>query len=328
LGDLLSKSIRRLIKRGSMAYPRTIFKNRLGHFRAGWRIAIYVTTVFVLFKLLDRFGESTLMRLGESPGDYELLVHRFISKFLVLLASLLPGLALLKWLDRRPLAMLGLGFYKGAFKELCTGVLISLIMVILHVLILWGTGGATFAFNGYSWSLALYLACVLLVLMVSAAYEEVLFRGYIFQALIEGSGFWIALVIYSLLFGAAHLTNDKISVVSIAVTIVAGAFLGIIYYKTRALWMAIGAHFVWNFMLGPVMGLGESKFLTRTLFTSGPAASGPFKGMESASDIVLGILCLAAAVYLWKAQWLRPRESNRRLWAGYPESEILNRRNT
>lgn len=309
-----------------MANPRIILKNRLGHIRVCWRIAVYAAAVFVLFKPLDWLGKSALAAIGDGPGDYELLIIRFIDKFIAFLAVLLPGLALLKWLDRRPLAMIGLGFYKGALRELFTGMLVSFIILIVLVLILWATGGTTFIFNGISAGLVLYLACVFAVLVVSAAYEEVLFRGYVFQSLIEGGGFWTALAIYSLLFGAAHLSNDKISAVSIFVTIVAGAFLGIIYYKTRALWMAIGSHFIWNFMLGPVMGLGESKFLKHALFTSGPAVSGPFKGVENISDIILGILCLAVAVYLWKAKWLRPNEYNGRMWERYsqerPEAAI------
>jgi hypothetical protein len=64
--------------------------------------------------------------------------------------------------------------------------------------------------------------------------------------MIEGSSFCISLGIYSLLFGAAHLSNEGITVYSIAVAVMAGAFLGILYIKTRALWMCIGVHFIWN----------------------------------------------------------------------------------
>jgi membrane protease YdiL (CAAX protease family) len=299
---------------------KKLFKNRFGHFRAGWRIIFYIAAGIPLFKLLDLFGDSALMAPGDNPGDYALLVTRFIMKFLVFLAVLLPGLALLKWVDKRPKALLGTGFYRGAVKELGTGMLLGFILLGLTILVLWASGAAVFTFNGISPGMILYLAAVLAVLAVSAAYEETLFRGYVFQALIEGSGFWIALAVYSLLFGAAHLSNDKISVVSIAVTIAAGAFLGMVYYKTRALWMGIGAHFIWNWMIGPVTGLSESKFLRRTLFSSRPAASGPFAGLKlgTVSDIILGILCLALTIYLWKAKWLKPAAYNQKLWSAYP----------
>jgi len=301
-----------------MAGVKKLFKNRFGHFRAGWRIVFYVAAVIPLFKLLDLFGESPLMALGDNPGDYRLLATRFIMKFLVFLAVLFPGLALLKWVDKRPAALLGTGFYRGAIKELGIGMLLGFILVGLTALVLWASGAAVFTFNGISLSMLLYLAAVLAVLAVSAAYEEVLFRGYIFQALIEGSSFWIAIGIFSLVFGAAHLSNDNISVVSITGTVAAGAFLGVLYYKTRALWIGIGAHCIWNWMVGPATGLGESKFLRRTLFSSGPSPSGPFAKIDTMSDIVLGILCLALAAYLWKAKWLKPAECNRKRWAAYP----------
>ena len=246
-----------------------IIKNRFGHYRAGWRIFFYIVFVLILFKALDLLHTSFLVIQGEHLTDYALLLNRCGSKFSQLLAVFIPGIVLLRWVDKRPIPLLGIGFYKGALKELSIGMLMGFSLVTLTVVIYWLSGGASFSFNGFSIDLLLYLLGVLVVLVVSAAYEEVLFRGYIFQSLIEGSNIWIALGIYSLLFGAAHLSNEGVTVFSVAVTIVAGVFVGIIYFKTKALWMCIGAHFMWNWTMAPLFGMGvsEIKFLQRSLFT-------------------------------------------------------------
>jgi len=298
----------------------TIFRNRFGHLRAGWRIFLYVASVLMLHKLLDLFADSLLFIQGENPGDYPLLWNRFAGKSLQLLAVLVPGIVLLKWMDKRPIALLGIGFYKGTLRELATGMLLGLILIPLSVSILWLTGAASISFAGFSSDLLLYLLCTLFIFIISAAYEEILFRGYIFQSLIEGSSFCISLGIYSLLFGAAHLSNEGITVFSIAVTVMAGAFLGVLYIKTRALWMCIGVHFIWNWTQASLfgMGLSDSKFLRKSLFTYQPSKSFLFKGHDVASEIVLGAWLIVLTIYLWKAGWLRPAEYNKKLWSRYP----------
>lgn len=297
-----------------------IFKNRFGHLRAGWRIFIYIAFVAILFKLLNLFENSFLLIRGENLSDYPLLLNRFVSKFFQLLSVSIPGIVLLRWIDKRPITLLGIGFYKGALRELSIGMLMGFILIILSISILWLAGWASFSFNGFSTSLLLYLFSVLVVLVISAAYEEILFRGYIFQSLIEGSNVWITLGIYSLLFGAAHLSNEGITIFSIAVTVFAGVFVGIIYFKTRALWMCIGVHFIWNWTLGPLfgMGLSGSKFLKRSMFAYKPSESFFIHGQDALSEIVQGILIIALTIYIWKAKWLKPAECNRKLWSYYP----------
>jgi membrane protease YdiL (CAAX protease family) len=306
--------------RSSINPMARVFKNRFGHFRAGWRILFYLAFAVVLLKLLDLLGNSLLLIRGENLSDYSLLVNRFVSKFMKLLAVFIPGIVLLKWVDKRPVTLLGTGFYKGSLRELSTGMLIGLITGTAGVLILRLTGWASFSFNGFSIDMLLYLFGCLAVLVVSASYEEILFRGYIFQSLIEGSDFWITLVVFSLLFGAGHIGNVGATGFTIAFTVIAGVFLGVIYFRTRALWMCIGVHFMWNWTMAPVFGMGvsESKFLTRSLFTYSPWESGFIGGPDTISEIVQGIMLIALTIYIWKANWLRPAEYNRRLWANYP----------
>jgi len=304
----------------SMKPITTIFKNRFGHFRAGWRIFFYIAFAVVLLKLLDLLGNSFLLVRGENLSDYSLLLNRFVSKSIRLLSVFIPGIVLLKWVDRRPVSLLGTGCYKGSLRELSTGMLMGLFTGTVCVLILRLTGWASFSFNGFSMPILLYLLACLVVLVVSASYEEILFRGYIFQSLIEGTNFWIAVVVFSLLFGAGHMGNVGVTVFTIAFTVIAGVFLGVIYFKTRALWMCIGVHFIWNWTMGPIFGMGvsDSKFLRRSLFSYNPWESGFIGGPDTISEIIQGVVLIALTIYIWKVNWVKPAEYNRKLWAKYP----------
>ena len=297
-----------------------IFRNPFGHFRAGWRIFFYIAFMIVLFRLLDLLGKSFLIIQGENLSDYSLLLNRFISKFLVLLSVFIPSVVLLKWVDKRQVSLLGTGCYKGYLRELSIGMSLGFFMVTATAFILWLTGWASFSFNGFSIDMFLYLLSCLVVLVISASYEEILFRGYVFQSLIEGSNFWIALGIFSLLFGSAHISNPEVTVFTLAVTVFAGIFLGVMYYRSRALWMCIGVHFMWNWTMAPVFGMGISRsvFLKRSLFSYEPSAPGFVHGADAMSELIQGILLVALTIFIWKAKWLKPAEYNRKLWAKYP----------
>jgi membrane protease YdiL (CAAX protease family) len=297
-----------------------VFKNRFGHLRAGWRILAYLACAVILSQIFDLFQDPYLLIQGNALSDQALLWNRFVSKSFQLLAVFIPGVLLLRFVDRRPVALLGLGFYKGALRELVIGMFMGFVLIVVSVSVLWLAGWARFSFNGVSTGLLMYLLGVLIILTISAAYEELLFRGYVFQSLIEGSNIWITLLVFSLLFAAAHLTNEGVTAYSIATTVIAGVFVGVVYFKTRALWMCIGAHFMWNWTMCPLFGIGlsESRFLRRSLFAYEPSEASFIHGQDAMSEIVLGILVLGVTICLWRAKWLRPAERNRSLWRHYP----------
>jgi len=296
---------------------KKIFRNPSGHFRAVWRMLFYILPVIALFRLADLFDDLLFIK-GEELNDYSLLVNRFIEKFLFLICVLIPGIILLKWVDKRDLRLLGTGLYSKALAEFFLGMIISIIIISLSAFILYLLDLATFTYNGFSAVSLLYFLFTLVVVIVMASYEEVLFRGYIFQALIEGSNIWIALVVYSLLFGAAHLSNEGVTAISIAVTIFAGAMLGILYYKTRSLWACIGTHFMWNWLYGVIFGFAKPDYLQRSLLTYKPLDSGFPLNSDAIHEIMLALFCFIITIFLWRAKWLRPAPCNSELWLKYP----------
>ena len=303
-----------------MLNKNKVFKNKFGHFRSGWRIIFYIVLFIILSKLFDTMVSSYFLIKGENLTDYELLVNRFLSKGFKFLSVLIPGLLLLKWIDKRPTSLLGLGFYKGNIKELSIGMIIGLLMGLLSIILMYAAGSASFSLNEIGLDLLLYILGVLGVLIISAFFEEVFFRGYIFQSLIEGSNFIITLIIFSLLFGAAHISNEGATFYTIMFTISAGIFLGVLYYKTRALWMCIGMHFMWNWTVGPLFGIGlsDSKFLQRSLFSYEPLDTSMFIGADAIGEIIQTIILVTLTIVIWRTKWFKPMEYNTSQWMEYP----------
>jgi membrane protease YdiL (CAAX protease family) len=89
----------------------------------------------------------------------------------------------------------------------------------------------------------------------TAVSEELLFRGFIFRWLENGTGTWMAIIISAALFGAAHALNRGSSVSEVtAIGIEAGVLLSAAFVVSRSLWFPIGIHFGWDFAIGAFNG--------------------------------------------------------------------------
>lgn len=126
-----------------------------------------------------------------------------------------------------------------------------------------------------------------------ALFEELLFRGILFR-IIEGSlGSWLSVLLSSALFALAHLPNEGITLLAVAITAVAGAMFGAAYMFTRRLWLPLGMHFAWNFMSDAVFSLPTSGHPAKGLLQgqlSGPAwLSGGAYGVEGSALTLVAI---------------------------------------
>lgn len=238
--------------------PGFLFLAADGRLRAGWRALLFVFGYLALV-LLGFVGVISVagQKWLEADVEFRLLANGFIG----LAAGCLASWVFIRAFDRRSFRTLGLWFYAGWGRELWLGLLpgVGLLTLVVAPLALAGR----IEFTGVKLDLAAALRALvwtLLLLVPAAASEEVLFRGYPFQRLVEAWGRVAPVLGLSALFGAAHLSNPAHTWLSTANTVVVGIFLALLYLKTRGLWLPIGFHFAWNFAMGfgyslPVSGI-------------------------------------------------------------------------
>ena len=197
--------------------------------------------------------------------------------------------------EQRPVTELATGG-AGAAREFAAGWLAGCALFCATMLVLWLAGVATFAV-GSGWST---LGYPLMLALVAAVIEEVLFRGIVFRIIEESLGTWIALAVSAAIFGALHAFNPGASVTSsIAIALEAGVLLAAVYVYTRRLWMVIGLHAAWNFTEGGVFGANVSGgsaapgLLASHLYGPDIMTGGRF-GPEA--SVVAVLVCLAAAL--------------------------------
>ena len=224
-----------------------------GRLRPFWRFFLAVVLLFVAYLVAEKAVGVAYLVLGHHPG-------RVAAFFWGALASLLTVLAAFKLLtavfERRPLGSVGLAFHGRWWRELGRGLAIGAAMILIVAGLEWAGGLAQFTFAPQP--LLRAAALTFLLLLVAAINEEVMFRGYPFQRLVESITPVGAIAVTSALFGLLHLGNPHHTWFSTANTMLVGIPLAVAYLRTRSLWMPIGIHFIWNFLMGFLLGLPVS----------------------------------------------------------------------
>ncbi|MDR3749553.1 MAG: type II CAAX endopeptidase family protein [Acidobacteriota bacterium] len=227
--------------------------------------------------------------------------------FRALLAVLVFGLyvwllAVADGIHQHRLASLGLPRVRGALRQFVIGCAAGFSLTVLAVvpIAVWGDLSLHLRMG---WHILLRAGAVLFVLLVGALAEEMIFRGYPFQHLLEGIGAVGAIAVFAILFGAVHLSNPGASLWGLINTILIGVLLSIAYLRTRALWLPWGIHLGWNLTLGfllgmPVSGLRIFNVVGRTDVTGPKWATGGGYGVEA--SVTGAVIALLGALIVWK----------------------------
>ena len=93
-----------------------------------------------------------------------------------------------------------------------------------------------------------YLLGSCFMVLCGAFLEEVIFRGYLLRKLIEKFSPFVSLTLSSLLFVGLHCLNYGITFLSIINIFLAGLLLGMLFLKTKNIWLTVGFHFLWNYV--------------------------------------------------------------------------------
>lgn len=171
--------------------------------------------------------------------------------------GLLANWLTMRIFDRRPIVQLGLQGTGASRWNLLLGIVMGAGGAGLMLLapLLAGTGHLDVRprVEG-SWGTLLFY---LVTLLIAATGEELIFRGYVFQLLIEKAGPFATILPMGILFGLAHGQNPNSTKLAIANTILWGVLLGAAFLLSRDLWLPIGLHFGWNAVL-PLFGVNLS----------------------------------------------------------------------
>ncbi len=285
-----------------------IFFNRHDELRWGWKLSLFsillvllflgITIPLYLLKVLPLGGAPE----GEAPTN------------LILVLSILGVTWLMtRVFHRKPLSAIGLFLHSGTLKEFGLGCLLGFLMMTGVAFVERGLGLIEWHWVGLDTGQVFWTVLASGVsFLIAATEEELLFRRYPFQVLIQGITFLPATLIFALVFAVLHLMNPHASAFGTINTALVGILLAFAYMKTRGLWLPIGLHFAWNFSQTTLYGLITSgvpfkgfQFVRAT--QSGPEwITGGAYGPEG--GVLTTIAVIAALWYILKARPIKAPE--------------------
>jgi len=305
-------------------FYRSWFINQFGHLRAVWRIALLLVITFAL-----SYAFNWVVKFIPFPDEGKALItwKAFGQRGSALLAMILAAFLTLRWIDRRPITLLGLGFSEGWKRDFGIGLAIGIGTISIALGFLWAGGWMLLTLNELTIGLVGALSKALLLFFVAALMEELMLRGYIFQAFIEGSRVWIAVIVLSSIFSVMHFDNPDATIPSSVNIFLAGVLLSVSYLKTRSLWLPTGLHLGWNWMQASFWGMGVSGYHVKwSVFTAeAQGAEWISGGKFGAEASIFATIVIAVITYMiWKTDKLGVSRELEAQWSAYPKGYGLN----
>jgi membrane protease YdiL (CAAX protease family) len=275
---------------------RTVLFSRHGELRSGWRLFLFL----VMMSLFTMALAAPILMAGIKSQD--------LAGLAVVVAVMAASFVMTRFVNRKPFAAIGLWLGRRSVRDTAAGVGIGIMMMAGIFVVELLLGYAAPAWQGLAFDRAapafLRLA---LTFTLGAVLEELLFRGYAFQTLVQGITFGPATVLVSLLFALAHAQNPNVTVFALFNVALAGVWLSVAYFKTRGLWLPVGLHFGWNFAQTGIFGFPTSGAAFAGLRPIVTSQSGPEWVTGGAFGPEGGVLATLALIggtwYLLKSPW-------------------------
>lgn len=268
-----------------MEFLKRVVINRHGELRTGWRVLMFFFIASVL-------GAVTVIPISRLLPQCE-----FIQEVLILVSLVVSTYVMTRFVNRKPFSAIGLSMHPWMFREFGMGIVLGFMMMGGIYVVERLLGEVVLSWRGLSvWASLWTFVSSLVLFALTAVYEEMAFRGYMFQTLIQGMTFLPAAIVMAIIFAAGHLVNPNVTTFGLINVALSGICLSIAYMKTRSLWLPIGIHWAWNFSQTTLFGYPTSglEFPERRLFdavTAGPEwITGGLFGPEGGALATLALL--------------------------------------
>jgi len=280
---------------------QTIFLDDLGNIRSGWRIGLFLLILFATASIVFFFAALIITDL------------QLFAPFLIMLCVLTATIVMVKMFEKRPVHSVGIPFHKRMPLELGQGVLVGGVMMGAVFLAHFGGGFINLEWRGLtSVDFMGVLVTSMTIFIIAGFGEELFFRGYPFQTLVESIKAPAAVIIMSVAFSIAHGMNPNITVLGLFNIFLAGIWLSVAYLKTRTLWFPVGLHVSWNFFQGTIFSYPVSgqEFQDQSLFIS--SVSGPtlLTGGDFGPEgsVITTVVLIIGTLYIYKSNYFKVSE--------------------
>ena len=226
-----------------------LLRNDNGQLRNGWWILLFMV-VFLASQWVYHPVSKGLQQIG--------VRKEWLSPLPVVFVLLVTWICMR--LRRQALSGVGLRMDATWLRHALFGIAFGAVEMLAVAASIFLAGGVRFEFDPARGYAALAYGAWFFTWV--AVLEELLFRGFVFQRLVDGIGAPAALPLMALLFTIAHWGNPGMEGSTLAwATIDNGLgalLLGLAWLRTGSLALPIGIHFGWNWTQGSLLGFDVS----------------------------------------------------------------------
>ena len=303
-------------------FLRNLFSNDEGEIRSGWRAfsfyLLFVIILLMLNSLAAAVAQVPAIGIELSPPQptrpatgRDMLVMGIIWT-LQLVSAIIASAICVRALERRSFASIGFKLHRGWVRDFLYGSLAGGATLALAVAIAAATGAMQIGQQETDPArLAIGFLSLSITLFIAAAFEELILRGFPFQALVHNIGPVMTVAITSILFGLLHYRNPDVTLLSTFNTTLAGVWLAVAYLLTRSLWLTTALHYSWNLAMVFVFGLpvsGITMYSHMAWLDARPGdpvwVSGGGYGPEGGIAATLALV--ASILFIWKSGLFSP----------------------
>lgn len=198
-------------------------------------------------------------------------------------------------------ATMGFSLDSYMLKEFGTGLFMGIVPIIFLIVL--------YSMNAWidlKWNSQFEMASILSIISL-AIIEELIFRGIIFQALVERFGMITISFIFALLFSMAHLANPNFEPIAMLNTFLVSLVFSYSWYHTRGLWLPILLHISWNLMVY-LMGMTLSGMvLKNSLYVTSLSSDIPTPWLNSYYGIEGTVYCTIVLILFFPIIQMLPQ---------------------
>ena len=221
-------------------------------------VLVYLGINFLAYRLLNSrvsFIDSMTNQVANISGSTDReLNFILLTLFVSFLLSVILVIIFRRMIDRQTVSSLGFQYQKH-LPDAAIGFLLPIIILGSVSLILFYN--KNLEWTDINFSSGGFLNGLFLMIVIAIG-EEMVFRGYILNNLMQSLNRSLSLAISAALFALMHSNNPSVDIIAMMNLFVGGLLLGINYIFTKNLWFSILLHTAWNFLQGPVLGFPVS----------------------------------------------------------------------
>ncbi len=270
---------------------------------------VIVTALISIVMIVISKAIISILNISWFSGDGMLF-----PQLVMMIAGFIAIYIFRRFVDRKSFISIGLSL-KGQPLSFLVGSAIAIAVISLGFVILLLTGAIEIASLQVDIS---YLLTNLVLFIAVSVFEEMVFRGYILNNMMDIMNKYLALILSSLIFAVFHLGNSGMTFIAFTNLFLAGVLLGSAYIFTRDLWLPIGMHLFWNYTQGPVFGfnvsgevINEQSLIIMHTYGDEMITGGAFGFEGSVVCSAISIVAIFLVIWYYKKRYKNSKKSIR-----------------